>query len=140
MPSSVAAPLTAADRLREAEAHLAQARARLDAAPPDYGAALENVLGSLRSSFRAAVSGYGGPPAADASLDALAERAVRCDSVLKTVANRALRLADRAPAIQRAARLSVHDREDVTTGWYTARNLYETVAFRLRAAPPASAA
>ena len=29
---------------------------------------------------------------------------------------------------RRAAQASVHDREDVETGWYTARNLYRAVA------------
>lgn len=131
---------TARALLHEAEAHLERARTALDASPREEGAALEATLDVFRASLLAFLTEHGAAPTPDASLDVLAEWAVRCNSVLKTAVRRALHLAHRAPAIRRAARPSVHDREDVETGWYTARNLYETVAARLAVAPSASAA
>ncbi len=123
-------------RLDEAEAHLNRAKAHLDAMPPDYGGALGEVLDSFRASLVAFLFGYGATPDPGAPLDTLAERAVRNDSVLKTAAHRAVLLAGRATAIP-AAGLSVAHREDVETGWYTARNLLQTVASRLDPGPSA---
>lgn len=124
-------PADAPALLREARSHLGLARERLDASPPAYGGALDAVLASVRASLLAHLAWYGAAPETEAPLAALAERAVRCDSLLKTVVHRAMPLVRRAPAIRAAARLSVHDREDVETGWHTARNLAETVAGRI---------
>ncbi len=133
-------------RLGEAEAHLEAAWERLSARPPDHQAALAEVLASFRASLLAFLNDYGATPDPDAPLDVLAERAVRCGSVLKTVVHRAMLLAERAPAIRQASRLSVADREDVETGGYMARNLVQTVQAGLPAvlrsaaweAPPTS--
>lgn len=134
MPTS--SPSDARARLGEAEAHLGRAKDHLEASPPDYARALGEVLDSFRASLVAALTGYGATPDPDAPLGDLAERAVRNDSVLKTVVSRAVVFAERAPAIERSSsNPSVHDREDVETGWYTARNLVRTVLDRL--APPA---
>lgn len=124
-------PYDAPALLQEARSHLDLARERLDASPPAYAEALDAVLASARASLLAHLAWYGAAPEANAPLAALAERAVRCDSLLKTVVHRATHLAVRAPDIRTAARPSVHDREDVETGWHTARNLAETVAARL---------
>ena len=134
--------------LHEANGHLSQARTLLAAMPPNYAAALDDELAVFRTSLRAylawnrSVAAY-----EDADLRSLAVRAVHLASILKTPAHRALLLAERAPAIERASRrddrLNVADREDVQTGWYTARNLYQTVCgelpWLLQASPPSRA-
>lgn len=126
MPSDIHA------RLAEARAHLDRAKVHLDASPSDYAGALERALCSCRASLDAFLLHHGATPRPGAPLDAIAQRAVRSDSVLKTAARRAVQLVKRAPAIEPSSpRLSIHDREDVQTGWYTARNLYQTVAGRL---------
>ncbi len=132
---AASSPSDSRARLDEAEAHLGRAKDHLSASPPDYSGALAEVLGSFRASLVAFLTECGATPDAEAPLGALAGRAVRNDSVLKTVVNRAMVLADRAPAIGRSPKPTVRDREDVETGWYTARNLVQTVAGRL--APPA---
>lgn len=124
-------PADAPDLLHEARSHLGRARDRLSASPPAYADALDAVLASFRASLLAHLAWFGAAPEADALLTALAERSVRCDSVLKTAVRRAMHLVDRAPGIRKATRPSVHDREDVETGWHTARNLLQTVEGRL---------
>ena len=119
--------------LRDATAHLEQARARLAASPPAYAEALDAILASFRASFEAALTNYGASTDADDPLDELAERAVRSLSVLKTSANRALHFVGRAPAIRTASQLTVNDREEVETGVYTARNLIQAVSRQLAA-------
>ncbi len=132
-------------RLSEAEAHLAEAQARLCARPRDNMAVLTEVLASFRASLLAFLHGYGATPDPDATLATLAERAVRSGSVLKTVVHRAMHLDERAQAIEGASRLPVTDREDVETGWYTARDLVQAVRTALPAGltaqtPPAVSA
>lgn len=122
-------------RLGEAEAHLEKARERLGARPCDHAAALTEVLASFRASLLASLNDYGATPDPDAALATLGEQSVRCDSVLKTPVHRALLLVARAQAIEQAVRPSVHDREDIETGCYTARNLHRTVAGRVDSAP-----
>lgn len=139
MSTPSASTLSVDTWLREAGAHLGQARDRLNATPRDHAGALPEVLASIHTSLLAFIDGFGGTPDPDASLAALAERAVRCDSVLKTATHRAMRFVERAPAIQRATTLSVHDREDVETGWYSARNLYHAVMGQLAESHPAAA-
>jgi hypothetical protein len=136
MPSPVSTDV--ASTLREAGAHLNRARALLEASPRDHVAVLDATLDSFRASLLAFLLGYGATPDPDAPLYVLAERAVRTDSVLKTVAHRAVLLVERAPAIRQAARPSIHDREDVETGWYTARNLYRTAAGQITPSRPSS--
>lgn len=135
MTDSIPALTTARAYLREARGHQNRARAGLDATPRDAGAALDAALDSIRASFRASLTAYGATPDPGAPLTALAHRAVRSNSTLKTAAHRATLLADRAPAIRQADRPSIHDREDAETGWYTARNLYQVVAGQLGAGP-----
>ncbi|MEP0546910.1 MAG: hypothetical protein ABJF88_08260 [Rhodothermales bacterium] len=118
--------------LQEAAAHLRQAERYLVATPPDYAAALADMLAIFRTSLRAFLTWTDSSEVdGEADLHALAVRAGHLASILKTPAHRALLLAERAPAIEqsirRSDRLSVADREDVETGWYTARNLYQTV-------------
>lgn len=113
--------------LGEADDALASARAALDATPPALPAALDAALASCRASLVAHLTAYGAEPEPDADLDALGKRVVRIDSVIKTSVHRALHLAGRAGAIRAAALPSVHDRETVATGWYTARNLRQAV-------------
>lgn len=122
--------------LHEAENHLSRARTRLTAAPSDYTAALADVLAVFRTSLRAYLAWNGSAAVhEDADLGTLAGRAIHLASILKTPTHRALLLAERAPAIEQAIRrsdrLGVADREDVETGWYTARNLYYTVCGEL---------
>lgn len=122
--------------LHEADDHLRQARTRLVAVPPDYTGALAEELVVFRTSLRAFLAWNGSADVhEDADLRALAVRAVSLASILETPAHRALLLAERAPtieqAIPRSDRPSVADREDVETGWYTARNLYRTVCGEL---------
>lgn len=125
--------------LDEATDHLTRARAALDASPPRYKDALPDVLAAPCTALRALITWYGTPTEADApcshgeDLHALAGRAAHFNNVVRTPAHRAVRLADRAPAIARAPHLSVADREDVETGWYTARNVVRTVAAELHA-------
>jgi hypothetical protein len=121
--------------LHAAQVHLDRARERLDASPPASVEALDAVLASFRASLLAYLAWYGAAPEEDAPLPALAERAVRCDNVLKTAVHRAVQLVGRAPGIGAASRPTVHDREDVETGWYTARNLVRTVAGRIGPEP-----
>ncbi len=135
--------------LQEAEAHLRQAERHLTATPPDYTGALAEELVVFRTSLRAYLA-WNGSADVDEEFDlrTLAARAVHLASILETPTHRALLLAERAPtieqAIRRSDRLSVADREDVETGWYTARNLYQTVCGELpwlfQASPPSPAA
>ena len=136
MPTFNSPDTDAAVRLREAQTHLNRAKARLDASPRDHAAVLGATLDSFRASLLAFLLWYGAVPDPETPLDTLAERAVRNDSALKTAAHRAMLLAARAPAIRQTARPSVHDREDVETGWYTARNLHRTVVGRLATTRP----
>ncbi len=127
-------------RAERARALLGEAQARLDAAraaaaDARYTAALPDVLAAFRAALRAFLAWDGEEMDDDsADLDRLAGRAVRLSSVLKTPVHRALHLARRAPAIAQAGLLSVHDREDVETGWHTARNLLGAVRTVLPAA------
>lgn len=134
-PSSTS---SAARQLRDADASLARARDHLDRSPVDYAAALEEVTDSVRASLLAFLAGYGCTADPDAPISTLAARAVRCDSALKTAAHRAVHLAERAPSIRQSARPTVHDREDVETGWYTARNLSRTVRAQTAGLPKSS--
>lgn len=141
MPSSRNTARTehARSLLTEARDHLAKAREALDASPPRYKDALPDVLAAPCAALRALVAWYGSPDGTDAScehgegLHMLAGRAANLNNVVRTPAHRAVQLADRAPAIARAPHLSVADREDVETGWYTARNVVRTVATELHA-------
>ncbi len=125
--------------LTEATDHLAKAREALDASPPRYQDALADVLAAPCAALRALVAWYGTPDGTDApcahgdDLHALAGRAANLNNVVRTPAHRAVQLAERAPAIARASHLSVADREDIETGWYTARNVVRTVSAELHA-------
>ena len=125
------------DLLAEAERHLQRARNALDA--ERYQDALPDVLAAPCDALRALLAWYATPTDTEAPCDhgaelrPLAERAANLSNVVRTPAHRAVLLAERAPAIARAGRLSVADREDVETGWYTARNVVRTVAAELRA-------
>ena len=105
-----------------------------------YQDALPDVLAAPCAALRALLAWSATPADAEspcehgADLRALADRAGNLNNVVRTPAHRALLLAERAPAIGRATRLNVADREDVETGWYTARNVVRTVAAELRAA------
>lgn len=136
--------------LEEAEDHLQQAERHLAAVPPDYAAALADVLAVFRLSLRAYLAWNGSAEVnGEADLRALAVRAGHLANILKTPAHRAVLLAEHAGALEQALRRggrpSVADREDVETGWYTARNLYLTVLgevpapLRPAARPPAPA-
>lgn len=124
--------------LSEAESHLASARDALDDAR--YQDALPDVLAAPCAAIRALLAWYATPTDHEATCDygtelrPLAERAAKLNNVVRTPAHRAILLAQRAPAIARVGRLSVADREDVETGWYTARNVVRTVAAELSAA------
>lgn len=124
--------------LDEATTHLDRARAAL--AADRYQDALPEVLAAPCAALRAFLAWYATPTEAEApcpqggELRTLAERAANLSNVVRTPAHRAILLAERAPAIERASRLSVADREDVETGWYTARNVVRTVAAELSAA------
>ena len=124
--------------LDEATEHLDRARAAL--ATERYQDALPEVLAAPCAALRALLAWYATPTDAEtpcphgADLRTLAERAAHLSNVVRTPAYRAILLAERAPAIERANRLSVADREDVETGWYTARNVVRTVSAELSAA------
>ena len=120
--------------LGEADAHLAAAWERLDAQPCDHVAVLDEVLASFRASLLAFLNDYGAKPDPEDTLASLGRRTMRLSGVIQTPVNRALVLAERAPAIRQAVRPSLNDREVVETGCYTARNLVQAVRAVLPAA------
>jgi hypothetical protein len=124
-------PDDASALLRDARTHADHAREHLDAAHTTVPDALDDVLASFRASLLAHLAWYGADSNPDAPLATLAERAIHCDSILKTPVQRAMQLSRRAPAIRAATHPTVNDREDVETGWFTARNLLWTVSGRI---------
>lgn len=118
--------------LASAQRRLAEADQLLKRHQPDYKEATNELVLAIRDALFAHLAAYGAEADPDDTNDALAHRVVRNDSVTKTAVLRALALVESTPAIQSASRQSVQNREDVETGWYSARNLIDAVAPMVR--------
>lgn len=134
-------PIQAAEvraTLAQAASHLEQAHAALKNAPPDYIAVLENSLQVIRLSIRAFLLWHGVPFDETIPIGVQVRHATQLASSLMTPTNLAPRLFELENVIPGKEKLSVSEREDVTTGFYTARNVLLTTMGELpeNLAPP----
>lgn len=143
LPFTIELPQTGPTRehLRQAQHHLDLARELLDRAAPEYRAAAAHVVMCYQRALSALTTWNRTRLPEGAGVRELAPPAIHSASILRTPVGRALAVLPTLRTVGGKKRLDVHDREDVEASWYTARNLYRSVAGELpacvRSAPAA---
>lgn len=119
--------------LRQARSHLDLARDLLTRPDPELRAAAVHIERCYYDALAAVTTWHRVSLPTTADVREHARHAVHLASILRTPAHRALVALPTLRTAGVKARLDVHDREQIETGWYTARNLYHTVLGELPA-------
>lgn len=121
------------EHLQEARYHLDLARELLDRPTPEYRAAAAHIAACYQRALTAVTTWNSLHLPEETDVPELGRHAARYSAPLQTSVNRVIESLPILRAVGAKATLDVHDREGIETGWYTARNLYRTVAGELPA-------
>lgn len=99
----------------------------LTGAAPDYPEALRDNLQAIRQAYRALLSWHRAVPPDDAPMDELARPAEDLASMLRTCRDRTHVLVSLEAALGRGGPLSHVAKEEIRTGYFTARNTLAVV-------------
>lgn len=108
--------------LREADDHLAEAHALLEADAPDFPTLLDHSIQALDRTFRAFLTWHSQPIREDTTLGTLGRRATELASAYATSAHLAPKLAELQPSLANKEQLTIEDIEAVRRSYYVARN------------------